>query len=837
MTQEEKQKRAEEKALRRTEFRKKREERLAQLSTLSRYFFFFRYNVSARACPQEFFLFWTRQLAWAAPYIVRGIYNGIGALLAHIYFLPITIGIIVLLCCIFPPLLVYLMISVVCSMMAAIWVASGVLLCVAAYLPVFLAALKRRMNDVSTSATESRTRFVTFIGILILMLVSAITRLLSVLGIQVFAPNGSLHWIVSCAGILLLTGGALTICQMYYYSTRAGVKGDNFAGVNPIEVPMTEASMVAHGEKTSSRIWHLFSVILIAIAVLLSLAMSYSFLKAIETGSAFIIVLKTIHLGGLACLLYGLQALMLVTAAVAVFAGARAKKGDFNKEDFDRINACLQPRYADVTNELRARAERDDETPSIAKKMGFLAKLALRAFKIFMSPCYYAILIIGVVMMFNNSPIFISSLPAVAFVIFATGLYIHQKLTGNGEQMSFATLLGNAVRKEISLLRVICLWPFLKSEKNLPQVTKRRIWMRNVAFVDPMGLRYLVLGNLEMCGILSMFCILIAGIPVAWLWSIMDGLRYANMTDDEFLKTYPDYCTNRGKLDGALATISKVSQFIFAMAIFVIIVTISNSNSNVPKDATSEKDATTGEVSKQEAPAITQTETESDSKATPAKVEPETTEPEIMESVPVTTTPPRIEPEETPVVPESPAVPETPAAPVVVPESPVVPAIAEKPAQKAPEPQQRTISSSTPARSTGGRTTVRNAVPNDSNATQAQKNTGVTPKATALDSKQITVTESGTGKTKEHALRSAIRRAVIKATGGWVKSQKRMNEHKQQVLDAMKTVSPSDVARYEVLETTQEPDGTTAVKVKVTVSKKKIAPKLAPIFPDVFTLE
>lgn len=804
---------------------------------LSHYFFFFRYNVSARACPQEFFLFWTRHLAWAAPYIVRGIYTGIGAILAHIYFLPITIGIIVLLCCIFPPLLVFLMISIVCFIMTAIWVTTGVLLCVAGYLPIFLAALKRRMNDVSTSASESRTRFIMFNGILVLMLVSALTRLLSILNIQVFAPNGSLHLIVSCAGIIQLAGGVLTICQMYYYSTRAGIKGDNFAGANPIEVPMNETSLIEQGGKTSSALWHLLSVILFVIVAMLSLALSYSFLKALETSSTFIIVLKTIHLGGLACLLYVPQTLMLVVAAVVVLFPSRWKKGLLSKEEIDRINACLLPRYATITDELRARAERDDENPPIAKKIGFLAKLALRAFKIFMSPCYYTILIMGVVMMFNNSPIFILSLPVIAFVIFAASLYLHQKLTGNSESMSFTALLGNAVRREISLLRAICLWPFLKSEKKLPQVTKRRIWMRNVAFVDPLGLRYLVLGNYQMCGILSMFCILIAGIPVAWLWSIMDGLRYANMTDDEFLKTYPDYCTNRGKLDGALATISKVSQFIFAMAIFVIIVTISTPSSNASKETTSEKDATTGEVSKQEAPATTQTEKESASKATPAEVEPEATKPEIMEVVPVTTTPPRNEPEETPVVPESPAIPETPAAPVAVPAAPVVPAIAEKPIQKAPEPQQRTISSSSLARSTGSRTTVRNAVPNDSNATQAQKNTGVTPKATALESKQITVTESGTGKTKEHALRSAIRRAVIKATGGWVKSQKRMNEHKQQVLDALKTVSPSDVARYEVLETTQEPDGTTAVKVKVTVSKKKITPKLATIFPDVFTLE
>lgn len=60
-----------------------------------------------------------------------------------------------------------------------------------------------------------------------------------------------------------------------------------------------------------------------------------------------------------------------------------------------------------------------------------------------------------------------------------------------------------------------------------------------------------------------------------------------------------------------------------------------------------------------------------------------------------------------------------------------------------------------------------------------------------------------------------------------------MEDSRDAVNAQMATVTEDDVRKYEVLETQQQ-DGGLVLKVKVYVSKKKIAPKFAEIFPDVF---
>ena len=61
-----------------------------------------------------------------------------------------------------------------------------------------------------------------------------------------------------------------------------------------------------------------------------------------------------------------------------------------------------------------------------------------------------------------------------------------------------------------------------------------------------------------------------------------------------------------------------------------------------------------------------------------------------------------------------------------------------------------------------------------------------------------------------------------------------MKPERKKKLDA-RTALPTedDIRKYEVLETTQQ-DGGFVLKVKVHVSKKKLAAKFAKIFPDVF---
>ena len=101
------------------------------------------------------------------------------------------------------------------------------------------------------------------------------------------------------------------------------------------------------------------------------------------------------------------------------------------------------------------------------------------------------------------------------------------------------------------------------------------------------------------------------------------------------------------------------------------------------------------------------------------------------------------------------------------------------------------------------------------------------------DSKGIRIVVQGKGKTKDAAVLWAIRDAVWKTVGTWVDSKTRIKENHDRVVAQVKTITESDVPKFEVMDT-QMQDGGFVVKVRVSVSKKKIAPKFAEIFPDVF---
>jgi len=120
----------------------------------------------------------------------------------------------------------------------------------------------------------------------------------------------------------------------------------------------------------------------------------------------------------------------------------------------------------------------------------------------------------------------------------------------------------------------------------------------------------------------------------------------------------------------------------------------------------------------------------------------------------------------------------------------------------------------------------------ESGAAASGQQDGVSHKP-SKDSSGIAISVEGKGKTKDAALRSAIRKAVFRTVGTWVGSKSRMEDSRDAVNAQMATVTEDDVRKYEVLETQQQ-DGGLVLKVKVYVSKKKIAPKFATIFPDVF---
>ena len=111
-----------------------------------------------------------------------------------------------------------------------------------------------------------------------------------------------------------------------------------------------------------------------------------------------------------------------------------------------------------------------------------------------------------------------------------------------------------------------------------------------------------------------------------------------------------------------------------------------------------------------------------------------------------------------------------------------------------------------------------------------------TRRKASVDSKGIRIVVHGKGKTKEAAVRWALRDAVFKTVGTWVDSKARIQENRDKVVAQVKTITEADVPKFEIMET-QEQDGGFVVKVRVSVSKKKIAPKFAEIFPDVFANE
>ena len=157
--------------------------------------------------------------------------------------------------------------------------------------------------------------------------------------------------------------------------------------------------------------------------------------------------------------------------------------------------------------------------------------------------------------------------------------------------------------------------------------------------------------------------------------------------------------------------------------------------------------------------------------------------------------------------------------------------LAEEMARKEAEAKARAEAETLAKAKTGA-----DAKPKDSTVAEGavvgQQGGGVVHKA-SKDSKGIRIIVQGKGKTKDAAVRWAIRDAVWKTVGKWVDSKARIKENHDKVVAQVKTITEVDVPKFEVMDT-QVQDGGFIVKVKVSVSKKRIAPKFAEIFPDVF---
>ena len=89
------------------------------------------------------------------------------------------------------------------------------------------------------------------------------------------------------------------------------------------------------------------------------------------------------------------------------------------------------------------------------------------------------------------------------------------------------------------------------------------------------------------------------------------------------------------------------------------------------------------------------------------------------------------------------------------------------------------------------------------------------------DSKDVSITASGSGKTQEDAKQAALRSATEQAFGAFISSKTEMFND-QVVADQMASVSSGNIKSYEVLNESQLPDGSWGVTLKTIVSVDKL---------------
>jgi hypothetical protein len=89
------------------------------------------------------------------------------------------------------------------------------------------------------------------------------------------------------------------------------------------------------------------------------------------------------------------------------------------------------------------------------------------------------------------------------------------------------------------------------------------------------------------------------------------------------------------------------------------------------------------------------------------------------------------------------------------------------------------------------------------------------------DSKDVSITSSGSGKTLEDAKQAALRSSTEQAFGAFISSKTEMFND-QMVADQMASVSSGNIKSYKVLNESQLPDGSWGVTLKTIVSVDKL---------------
>lgn len=607
MTSEEKQKKAEEKARRRAEAAERRARRQAQLAALKNYWLFLRYDVDGRACPQDFFLFWARQLIAVSKYIPYVIERFFG-FIRFIYLLPFyAIGAVVLyliLCLIFPPLawiipciLEWIAIFFAWSVMMMI---AMTLMIIALYVPIFLAAFKRRINDVSSSAVVAHARFLVFVATGVAMLASLIVCGLAWVEIPAFVENGTLSFLVTLAYVVLGAGFMLSLWQLYYYSYKPGVEGENFAGANPVEVPLSESSLVTAAGCVASRTWQIIAFTLVGFAAAISFAMSMAFLRVMESAAMFDLVFKMASPEFLGIITYGLLGVLTVVFVMVVCVRGRYKEGGLGNFEIDAINECFTRKSSAAIGELVAKAEQAEgqaavnrgASESFVRIVGLVIRACLSMF-------YYVLVVMAIVTMLKDSLVLSVMLIVMAFGGLICRNYFNLKLEKEGGAIDWRAIIIASGRDLLSFGRSVVLLPFTLSDSKisdgtkLPTIDRKRLRIRNMSFIDPLGIHQLMLGQMEMFGIQVLFCILFVGIPISWLWSIFDGIRFSRMTDEQFLVEYSDYCFTNGIKDKFVAVMSKIAIWVAPIAAAMALLAFAFALDNTPSNGGVSADAST----------------------------------------------------------------------------------------------------------------------------------------------------------------------------------------------------------------------------------------------------
>ena len=562
MTSEEKQKKAEEKARRRAEIAEQNVKRKAQLSALKKYWALLSSDINGRACPKDFFLFWARQLLFASRKLTSFIFNQGFELLRFVYFLPVIAVIVLILCAIFPPLVVYLLIVWNCLIMSVNMIVNAALLLMAAYIPFFLAGVKRRINDMSTTAAAAHTRFLLFAISGALVAAAFITGSLSWFWkVPPFMPGGNMYWLTSLSHVLLFAGIVLVMWQIHYYSYCPGVPGENFAGANPVETEITEESLAERKVKTASSLWQAMSIVLVVAATAVAFSLSSEQLQHMD---------KSWGVFGFAhffsrMIVYGMLGLCVVGCLLPWCCG-KYKKGFLAKSEIDSINECFAAKSDALVEEMKRKAIQaaEEEGKKYAGKTKSTFGLIGLIARTVMAFIYWCTLFMTIVSLFRGN--FVLAIMLIVMTLAAVACYNHFKsnVGTSLKAISWQALLRDSGKQLLHFGRGVVLLPFTLSDAKSPDDTKlhaiaeKRLRMRNLSFIDPLGIHQFALGRPEMGGIQILFCLLFVGIPISWLWSIFDGIRFSRMTDEQFLVEYSEYCFSKGIMDKFVRLMSKI---------------------------------------------------------------------------------------------------------------------------------------------------------------------------------------------------------------------------------------------------------------------------------------